>query len=85
VRLGRDVQLAIHDKVNALIALIELHGAARPAGRTGPEGGLAAERPTDPYPPKGRPGGQAAAPFGSVSLREAIAQAQRASRELIPA
>lgn len=78
-RLGRDVQVAIHDKMNALVALIELRG---PDGSTTPPRGAPADAQ---HPGRRRPGGRTTAPFGSVNLREAIAQARRANFELLPA
>jgi len=74
IRLGRDVQVAVHDKLDALVALIDL-----PA--TEPAGAELADRTADrPQRPAARPGWEprrwlprrTVAPFASASWRELV-------------
>jgi hypothetical protein len=91
-RIGRDVQVAVHDRLDALIAQIELRAAA-PAPANGPVTTTAAiAHAARPWvdadlqrPPRWRPRAPLAAAFGSTSAHEALVQARRDRCEMIPA
>jgi hypothetical protein len=89
-RIGRDVQVAVHDRLDALIAQIELRAAApAPANEpvtTGAAIAQAAQRSSDVQrPPKWRPPSRLAVAFGSRSAHETLVQARRDRFELVPA
>jgi hypothetical protein len=89
-RLGRDVQVAVHDKVDALIARIDVRAAApAPANEPVATGAVIAQaaRPSSDVqrPPKWRPRPSLAAAFGSRSAHDTLVEARRAPFELVPA
>jgi hypothetical protein len=87
-RLGRDASVAIHDKVGALIAQIELRAAVPPPANEPAAADGARPSADVQRPPKWRPRTRLAALYASLNPlnpHEALAQARRARFELVPA
>jgi hypothetical protein len=74
IRLGHDVRLAVHDKVDALIALIDLSAAEATASEAAPEASVRkrSAAPRQPWEAHRWLPKRGTAPFASATWRELV-------------